>query len=92
MASAASTAAGQLVEAAAWAGGLLAVAARPAADFWVAVVVLVACPRVAVVAPESSSSWTCRRRFRQEAPYGVGSQVAQAAAARVAGYGAGPFL
>ena len=53
MASAASTAAGQLVEAAAWAGGLLAVAARPAADFWVAVVVLEAGRRVAVAGPVS---------------------------------------
>ena len=56
-------AAGRLVEAEAPVAGLLA-AARPAADFWVAVVVLVAGRRVAVVAPVSSSSWTCRRRFR----------------------------
>ena len=57
-------AAGRLVEAGVSVVGLLAAAARPAADFWVAVVVLVAGRRVAVVAPVSSSSWTCRRRFR----------------------------
>ena len=41
-------AAGRLVEAEAPVAGLLAAAARPAADFWVAAVVLVASPRVAV--------------------------------------------
>ena len=41
----------------------LAAAARPAADFLVAVVVLVASPQVAVAGPVSSSCW-CRRRFR----------------------------
>ena len=70
MASAASTAAGRWEAAAAWAGGLTAAAARPAADFLVAVVVLVASPQVAVAGPVSSSCW-CRRRFRRQgAPWG----------------------
>ena len=65
---AASTAAGRLVEAERRRAAHGGRRQRPAADFWVAVVVLVAFPRVAVVAPVSSSSWRCRRRFRLQAP------------------------
>ena len=66
-------AAGRLVEVETEVAGPPAAAARPAADFWVAAAVLVACPWVAVV--DSWVLWDCWCRMRpwrlQEAMVGA---------------------